>query len=318
VPESRQRIVEFLEGRAKELGSRYLSLAASHVASDPFAKVKQMVKDLIVKLMEEANSEADHNSYCTTELATNKLTRENKQSEVDELTANIEKKTAEGQQLANLLAKLSEEVADLKQQQAEAVDLRSVEKKTNMATIADAKEAQIAVEKATKILKDFFAQAADSSLLQSNGEAQLNQEMSQASSAPYSGQQSSSTGILGFLDVILSDFARLESETSSAEDQAQEVHNKFMAETDQDLAVKETEIKHKTNSKADCDQTVARLTSTLKLTQEELDASNNYYQKLKPSCVDNGLSYEERVQKRQEEIQSLQEAMKILSQEDLA
>jgi hypothetical protein len=318
ISESRQRVIEFLQGRAKELGSRYLSIAAAHVGADPFVKVKKMIKDLIVKLMEEANSEADHNAYCTTELATNKLTRENKQSEVDELSSNIEKKTAESAQLAQQLADLSAQVADLKQQQSEATSLRDTERKTNAETVADAKEAQVAVEKATKILKDFFASAAEASLLQNAGSQQLGDEMSQASKAPYTGQQAGSGGIIGFLEVILSDFARLESETSSAEDQAQETYEKFMNETTQDVAVKETEIKHKDNSKLDCDQTIASLSKEHQLTQEELNAAQNYYEKLKPDCVDTGLSYEVRVQKREEEIQSLKEAMKILTQEDLS
>merc|ERR1719183_3328790 len=124
VSEARQRVVEFLQGRAKDLGSRYLALAASHISADPFVKVKKMIKDMIVKLMEEANAEADQNAYCTSELATNKLTRENKQSEVDELSANIEKKTAESTKLAEEIAELSSQVADLKGQQNEATKLR--------------------------------------------------------------------------------------------------------------------------------------------------------------------------------------------------
>jgi len=73
---NRQRIVEFLQGRARSLGSKYLALMATRAATDPFAKIKSMIKDLIVKLMEEANAEADQQAYCQTELATNKQTRE--------------------------------------------------------------------------------------------------------------------------------------------------------------------------------------------------------------------------------------------------
>merc|ERR1719224_263188 len=138
-------------------------LAASRMAADPFAKVKKMVKDLIVKLMEEANAEADHNAYCTTELATNKQTRENKQAEVDELNANIEQKTAESASLATEIAELSDAVSTLKAQQAEATSMRGEEKSTNTATIADAKEAQVAVERATKVLKDYYASVASAS-----------------------------------------------------------------------------------------------------------------------------------------------------------
>ena len=43
-----------------------------------------------------------------------------------------------------------------------------------------------------------------------------------------------------------------------------------------------------------------------------------YFDKLKPSCVDSGVSYEDRVGRRKEEIESLQEALKILNGEDIA
>merc|ERR1719440_2689556 len=77
---TRQKVVEFLQGRAKKLGSKYLALIATRASEDPFGKVKKMIKDLIVKLMEEANAEADQHAYCETELATNKQTREIKSS----------------------------------------------------------------------------------------------------------------------------------------------------------------------------------------------------------------------------------------------
>ena len=38
-------------------------------------------------------------------------------------------------------------------------------------------------------------------------------------------------------------------------------------------------------------------------TQKELDAALAYYDKLKPSCVDAGVSYEDRVARRKEEIE---------------
>ena len=50
----------------------------------------------------------------------------------------------------------------------------------------------------------------------------------------------------------------------------------------------------------------------------ELDAALAYFDKLKPSCVDSGVSYEDRVGRRKEEIESLQEALRILNGEDIA
>jgi len=312
----RERLTTFLQSRARDLGSRYLSLVATHAHADPFGKVKKMIKDMIVKLMEQANSEADHKAYCDTELATNKQTRNNKQAEVEELTANIEKDESQSAQLAQELSQLADAVAELRKEQQEATALRDKEKATNQKTIKEAQVAQSAVERATKVLKDFYGKASEASLLQ--GESGIEQEMRSASEAPYNGMQSASGGIVGFLEVILSDFARLETETSSAEDDAQSAYQKFMDESNEDVAVKETEIDHKEHKKQDVDAEIVSLQKELQLTQEELSAAVAYHDKLKPDCVDQGLSYEDRVRMREEEIQSLKEALDILNQQDLS
>jgi len=309
---NRQQLVEFLQGRAKKIGSKYLALVATRAAEDPFAKVKTMIKDLIVKLMEEANAEADEHAFCQTELATNKQTREIKSEEVDELTAELESQNALHEKLTTEIAALSDEVAEIKSQQNKATKIRSDEKKTNAATIEDAKVAQTAVEKATAVLKEFYSSvAAGSALLQDT--SGLKQEMNQAAILdPYKGQQAGSGGIFGMLEVILSDFARLETETQEAENSAASTYEKFMNESNEDVAVKETEIEHKSNKKDTCTETISSLNKNLKLTQEELDKALDYYDKLKSDCVDIKVSYEERVQMREEEIQSLQEALKVL------
>jgi hypothetical protein len=313
---ARQRAIAFLQGQVHKTGSKYLALVAEHMQSDPFVKVKKMIKELIVKLMEQANAEAESKAYCDTELGTNKLTRENKQAEVEQLTADLEQKTAESAQLAQEITELADGIATILAEQAEATTLRGEEKAVNTKTIEDAKVAQVAVEKATSILKAFYAKAGGGAFLQ--GGAGLADEMAQAQRAPYTGMQASKGGIIGMLEVVLSDFARLEAETASAEDAAQEAYDKFMAESTQDKAVKETTMKHKEGNKAQTDDLILSLKQELALTQEELDAANAYYQKLKPMCVDLGLSYEDRVQAREEEIQSLKEALAILQPENLA
>jgi len=130
--------------------------------------------------------------------------------------------------------------------------------------------------------------------------------------------QASSTGIFGMLEVVLSDFARLESETSSHEDSQQASYEKMMDETNEDIAVKETEVKHKENLKDKAGENILSLKKNLALTQTELDKALDYYGKLKTECLDTGLSYAERKRMREEEIVSLQEALKMLNGEDLA
>merc|ERR1719213_868350 len=258
----------FLQKQAKSLGSRYLALAAARMTADPFKKVKKMIKDLIVKLMEEANAEAEHKGFCDTELATNKQTRDNLGAQVDELTANIEEKTALISQLTTEIKDLSDAIALLKKQQAEATTLRQEEKEKNMATIADAKEGTTAVEQAIKVLKDFYTKAAEASLLQGSVGIQgaMRSAQQEADGAPYKGQQDQSTGVLGMLEVILSDFTRLDTETSSAEDAAQVEYERFMAESQQDVEVKQAEVDHKTLAKQNAEQALADLKKDLERT----------------------------------------------------
>merc|ERR1719191_2675899 len=76
--QNQARVAQFLRSRAKQLNSRVLSSVAARVSDDPFRKVKKMIKDLITRLMEEANEEAEHKGWCDTELSTNEQTRKEK------------------------------------------------------------------------------------------------------------------------------------------------------------------------------------------------------------------------------------------------
>merc|ERR1719310_647195 len=215
-----------------------------------------------------------------------------------EVTAELESQNALKEKLTTEITELSDEVAEIKAQQNKATGIRGEEKKTNEATIADAKVAQAAVEKATAVLKDFYSSHA-AALVQSATD--MKDEMQQAASLdPYKGQQAGSGGILGMMEVILSDFARLETETTEAESSAAAAYDKFMDESNEDVAVKETEIEHKSNKKDTAEETIRELTKNLKLTQTELDKALEYYEKLKAECVDTQVSYEERVRMREE------------------
>merc|ERR1719331_86304 len=121
--------------------------------ANPFGKVKKMIKDLISKLMEEATSE--------TELSTNKLTRDKKTAEVNELDSNIEDLTATIASLTQDIADLTAAVKELDAAMAKETEERNEAKATNAQTIKDAKAAQVAVEQATAVLKDFYAKSAE-------------------------------------------------------------------------------------------------------------------------------------------------------------
>jgi len=267
-----------------------------------------MIKDLIVRLLEQANEEAEHKGWCDTELSTNEQTRKEKTMAVETLHAEIDQLEASIAKLTDDIAELTQAVAELDAAMAKATTLRAAEKEKNTQTIQDAQAAQAAVSQALVVLKEFYAKAADATALAQQPEI---------FDAPYTGMQSESGGVVGMLEVIESDFARLESETEAAERIAQKEYTNFMNDSEIDKVAKTKDIQHKSGKKQDQEQSLVSKNEDLAGTQKELDAALAYFDKLKPSCVDTGLSYEERVARRKEEIESLQDALKILSGDDL-
>jgi len=304
------RVAEFLRQKGSSINSRVLSALAVRVAEDPFVKVKKMIKDLIVRLMEEANEEAEHKGWCDTELSTNEQTRKEKTAAVETLHAEIDELSASIAKLTQEITDLTAEIAEIDAAVAEATEIREKEKAENTVTISDAQEAQTAVSQAVTVLKEFYEKAGEATA--------LIQQKPEIFDEPYQGMQSENGGVLGMLEVIASDFARLETDTKAAEAEAQNAFDKFSSESAVNRAQNAKDVEHKTTKKINQESALTAKKADLEGTQKELDAALAYYDKLKPSCVDAGVSYEDRVARRKEEIESLQEALRILNGEDIA
>eukprot|EP00397_Hematodinium_sp_SG-2012_P020951 GEMP01021616.1.p1 GENE.GEMP01021616.1~~GEMP01021616.1.p1 ORF type:complete len:684 (+),score=216.20 GEMP01021616.1:89-2053(+) len=307
-----QRVASFLVERADASNSRLLSMVATQVADNPFEKVKRMIRDMVYKLQEEATEETEHKGWCDAELSANKVARDAKTDEVETLTARADSLTARIAKLTQEIADLSAAIANIDASVDEATKNRNEENVKNTQSVADAKEAQVAVSRALTILREFYDKAAAAtSLVQGPAE-----DAPETFDKSYQGMQSESGGVVGMLEVIQSDFARLESETSAAEAQAADEFKTFTNDSEVDKAVKTTEMNHRESSKQQAKSKLNATKKDLAGSQEELDAANTYYDKLKPTCVDSGATYEDRVARRAEEIQSLKEALRILTGED--
>merc|ERR1719161_2446045 len=268
-PEQSQ-VASFLAEAASRSGSNLLAALAVRASQDPFAKVKKMIKDMVNKLMEEATEEAEHKGFCDTELGTNKITRDAKSADAEELSATIESLSAEIQKLTMEVADLSDQVTAIDAAVAKMTTQRAEEKSKNQKTLEDAAQAKTAVENAIAVLKQFYDKAAQATafnqgsieyddrainiLHKQRGGASLLQTTGPMDEAPATFNKpfkgsGGEGGILGMLEVILSDFERLEQETTEAEHAAKEEFDAFSADSAEDKAVKNANIKHKTNKK---------------------------------------------------------------------
>jgi len=304
------RVAVFLKNQAGKLNSRVLSVLATRVTADPMKKIKKMIKDLIVKLMEEAQQEAEQKGFCDAEMATNEQTRTEKAAAVETLSAEIDELTASVAKLTEEITDLTAQVAGLGEAAAKATSIREEEKLKNAATIKDAQEAQTAVAQALAVLKDFYDKAAKATSFvqqQPVAPAIFDEE-------PYKGMGAENGGVVGMVEVIQSDFARLEAETTAAESENQKEYDQFMADTEIDKTSKTSDIEFKTTTKQNQEASLEEKKVDLEGTQKELATAMAYWEKLKPQCMDAVESYEDRVARRKEEIESLQEALKILTE----
>jgi len=297
---TRGAAANFLSQRAQALHSKTLASFAAQLAANPFAKVIDMVTDLLARLKQEAADEADHKAFCDEELKKNKQTRKDKESESARLMAEIEEKAKDIAEMGKEITLLAEEQAELRKSMKEATEVRTTEKKENEVAIADAQAAQVALKQAMAVLQEFYGSEA---LIQMRQVPEME---------AYTGMKTRGGGVMGMLEVIDSDFARVESETEAAEVQAAEQYKSFMKEAEADVEAKH-EAEFKLSLKKDKTEFAQeQLQKDLDAAQAQLKAANQYYEELKPQCVKVHVSFEERATMRQEEIAALQEAYKIL------
>merc|ERR1719355_15453 len=85
---------------------------------------------------------------------------------------------------------------------------RNEAKAENTQTIKDAKAAQVAVEQATAVLKDFYAKSSQATAFSQQPAVDAPETFEK----PYQGLLPKGGSVVDFLEVILADFTRLESE----------------------------------------------------------------------------------------------------------
>ena len=333
-----RRIREYLLSESQRLHSKNLNLLAEKMAADPFAKVKKLIDDMITKLLEEANADAEKEGWCDTEMGKSKVTRNKLSEEIDGLDAAIEDGKATIMKLTQEVADLTKEIEDLDAEMSEATELRTNEKAKNKHTIMDAKAAQRAVGQATAVLKDFYAKAAKATALIQTSKKEpaiihMGTEEWQALANPnfdgtidkghkdgmqtfgetYTGNQDAAGGVMALLEVAMSDFANLEADTKASEAESEKSYNDYMTEAKRSKSVKSRKIEMDESDKADANTKMQEDIAELKSTQDELIAADKYHEKLVPQCIDQGMTWEEVQKARQEEIASLKQALETLA-----
>merc|ERR1719316_1927788 len=155
---------------AREQHSTALAQLASRIAvvvrdgsrngDDPFAKVKGLISDMIVKLEKEASAEATEKAYCDEQIAKTEAKKADLEATIAKLTSKIDKQVAKSTSLKAEVKELQAELANLAKSQAEMDKIRADEHAAFTTAKAELGEGLEGVRKALTLLRDYYGGAA--------------------------------------------------------------------------------------------------------------------------------------------------------------
>jgi len=290
----RSRLVAELKTLSHSTGSYAMMELASSASQDPFEKVKGLISDMIAKLVSEANAEATQKAFCDEETAKSKKEQAEKSMRSDELTSRIDGATAKKDELLQLIKDLNAEIAEDDAATAKATEIRAEEKATYLKASADFKGAAQAVEDAIRVLKEYYEGA---SFVQVGSK----QPKSDAAAT-----------IVGILETSGAEFTKMYMEVETSETEAVAAFKKMTDEGKVTKASKAASVTGAESEIKSLDVALANSGEDLKMVTKELDAVMSYIDKLKPQCEAKAMTYEEKVAKRNAEIEGLKEALSIL------
>merc|ERR1719409_656313 len=231
----------------------------------------------------------------------------------DKYSMRIEKAESTMAQLTEAIKTLEAEVAEIDRAQAEATKLRTEEHDEYRKASKDFRDSAEAVARAIEVLKGYYE---GTSLVETSSRHGAAKRVGQ----PAFGGAKSDTShtIISILEMSEEDFTRLLAETESSEDEGARDYEKLTQESKVSRASKEAESKAKASEVKSLSVELENAKEDKASVSAELDAVVDYLSKLKPECESKAMSYEERKQAREAEIDGLKEALSILEGKGLA
>jgi chromosome segregation ATPase len=297
-----------------QLASKIATLVHYQAAAgeDPFAKVKEMLSEMIAKLEKEASAEATEKAYCDEEMAKTEKKKGELEEDVDKLSSRIDKAAARSADLKDNIATLQAELAALAKTQAEMDDVRSKSHAAYLVAKSDLTLGLSGVRKALGVLRDYYGSKEDgAAMLQDFG------AFMQQPKPPQKFEKATGAGqsIISILEIVESDFATHLSKEETEESDEVSSYEEITQENKVSTASKTEAVKDMTGMVASLDKRIAEMTSDKDSVSTELKAVLEYYAKLRERCIAKPEPYEERKKRRDAEIAGLKQSLAVLENE---
>merc|ERR1719181_177003 len=176
-------VINLIKKLARDHHSNALAQLASRISAvvkygsrngdDPFAKVKGLISDMILKLEKEAEAEATEKAYCDEQIAKTEAKKADLENTIASLTSKIDRAAAKSAGLKEDVKELQAELAALAKSQAEMDSLRSEQNANYLVAKADLEQGLGGVRKALTVLRDYYGGSA--AMLQQDADLNMRQ-----------------------------------------------------------------------------------------------------------------------------------------------
>jgi len=321
----RAEVLSVVNRLARTYHSAALSQLASRISaqlklggaggSDPFAKIKAMISDLVAKLEAEANEAAEEKAYCDDELAKTKEKKSELEEDLDKLSAKIDKAMAKSTGLKGDVKNLQAELAEVAKLQAQVDGVRRSENAIFNEEKAELDKALEGVRRALTVLRQYFGKGEADSLLQSSGSSLLDIMRQPKPPMSFSKSSGAGAGIIGILEVCESDFAKELSKITTEEEDSQSNYEETTQENRKDTEMKIQEVRYKVRAFKALDKNIADMAEDKDTLTAQQSAVLEYWSKITDRCGATPEPFEERRKRREQEIAGLKEALSVLESE---
>jgi DNA repair exonuclease SbcCD ATPase subunit len=272
---------------------------------DPFEKVKSMIKDMLEKLMQEANKDAEHNAFCESEMTKSTESHASKSADLQKLSDKLAFIASEIERLTDEITDATRELSDMNEAMTAATQIRDSEKTRATQAISDYSSAQSLLKQAVGVLNKFYStKAIEADTASTEGSAEVHGERN---------REGLGHGVVAILEIAIQDFADLEAEARQEETKAAKMFKDLMLETRIRTAQYQKDVEFKTREKIKLEGEQARSEADLKSYEKELQAVTEYLAQLKAQCVAKVDPYEVRKARREKELEGLKEALTYLT-----
>jgi chromosome segregation ATPase len=273
-----------------QLATRMASAMRSGAgSSDPFAKVKGLIEDMLTKLESEADADATEKGYCDKELSESDAKKAEHDTDIAKLTTKIDQWSARSAKLKEEVAVLQKELSDLAKSKQSWDKSRSEEKAAYDHDRPEMEQGLEGIKTALKVLRDYYS-----------------------GDAAHEAASGAGGGIIGLLEVCESDFAKGLAEIIATEEAAVAEYTQESKDIQMAQTLKNKDEEYKTKEHVSLDKAISQSSGDRSGIQTELDAVLEYLEQLHARCDAKDDTYAVTKKRREAELAGLKEALTIL------